>query len=527
MTRPAAFVAIALSLLCFGASACSSGTDRTHRVTRLVLAQPEEPPSLNPLLMEGASTATIVPLLYSYLLTIDDRGSLQPDIATQVPSQANKGISADGMIITYHLRKNVTWQDGTSLTARDAVFSYHAVMNPENNVPSRDGYERIRSVQAIGPYTLRVRLKAPYAPILGMFLAPNQNYGILPAHLLARYPNINHAPYNARPIGSGPYRVAEWDRGDHLRLIRNPSYYGGAPSIGEITLKFVSDTSTILNELRTGEVDMDLRADPAYLREYAAIPAVKVVRTPIAGIGDFFFNVTDPKLTDVRVRKAVAEALDLPQIVHNATRGAQTTKEANRGLFSWGYDPSIPTPAYRPSDAKQLLKAAGRPSTLQFAYVSGNAVGASVAVQVQQALRAVGITVSTRSYTPTLFVAPATDGGPIFGGKFQMAFTEILTPADPDTQWYLACSQAAPHGFNLSRFCDAPTDRAEAAGVATYDRAARRRFASIVQRRVALLLPYLALWQRNAVFVTPKELRGFRPSPESPLWNVATWTLTK
>jgi peptide/nickel transport system substrate-binding protein len=490
----------------------------------MVIAVSIDPASLNELLIEGQTTATIVPLIYSYLLTIDGNGKLVPDVATEVPTLANKGISPDGLTITYHLRKDVKWQDGVPLTARDIVFSYDAVMNPRNNVPSRDGYGEIRRLQAVDDYTVRVTLKRPYAPILSWFLAPNQNYGILPAHLLARYPDINHVPYNAKPVGSGPYRVAEWVRGDHVRLVRNTSYYAGRPAIPEITLKFIADSNTTLNQLRTGEVNAYFNADSAFLREYGQISWLDVRRVRIGGMGTLMFNVTDPAVSDVRVRKAIAQSLNLPEIVRNATRGAQNTVQANRGLFSWGFDPSVPQTAYDPANAKRLLKTVGAPRSLTFATLAGNSVDASVGVQLQQALRPLGITLVMRSFTPALFYAPAADGGPIFGGKFQIAFTEILTPADPDTQWYLGCAQAAPNGFNLSRFCDPATDRAEAAGVANYDPAVRRKYASIVQRRVALLVPYVPFWQTNETFIVPKSLRGFQPSPESALWNAGRWS---
>ncbi len=293
-------------------------------------------------------------------------------------------------------------------------------MNPRNNVPSRDGYSQIRRVRAVDDYTVRVTLKRPYAPILSWFLAPNQNYGILPAHLLARYADINHVPYNARPVGSGPFRVAEWARGDHLRLVRNASYYSGSPAIPEITLKFIPDSNTILNQLRTGEVNAYFNADSAFLHQYKQIPQLDVRRVHIGGMGTLLFNVADPAVTDVRVRKAIAQALNLPEIVRNATRGAQTTAHANRGLFSWGYDPSVREPSYDPAGAKRLLSRGAAARTMLFETVAGNSVYASVGVQVQQALRPLGITVVMRSATPALFYAPASDGGPMFGGKFQL-----------------------------------------------------------------------------------------------------------
>ncbi len=530
---------LAAALLAAVLSGCAGRAGDSPPPARLIIAHPQEPRSLNPLILTGANTATLVPLLYSYLLTLDDRGRLQPDVATDVPSAANGGVSRDGLTITYHLRPGVRWQDGRPLTARDVTFTYSAIINPANNVVDRNGYEQIARVDAIGDQTVRVRLHRPYARILSTFLAPNQNYPILPRHLLAAFPNVNEIPFNSAPVGSGPYRVAEWVRGDHLRLVRNDRYFRGTPAIGEIDLKFVSDSNTILNELRTGEVNTALVADPAHLADYAAVKDDRVVRAPLAGIGELFFNTHDPVLSDVRVRRALVEGANFRAIVRNATKGAQTVDGAGRGIFSWGYDPSIPPPRTDTADAAHLLDdagwtrrgdgtraKAGHPLAIQFAFATGNAAATSIGVQLQQQLAAIGVPIVLHSYAPAQYRAPAASGGPILAGTFQLAFLEIYTPSDPDTRWHLDCAEAAPTGFNLSRFCDPTVDAAEAAGVATYDPAARRRAAAIVQRRVAEQVPFVALWQQNAVYVVPKTLQGFRPSEQSAVWNVASWSLT-
>jgi len=186
--------------------------------SRLVMAMAQEPASLNPLTMSGPATAVVVPLLYSYLLTLDEHDNLQPDVAREIPSSVNNGISADGLLVTYHLRHDVTWHDGHPLTARDIVFTFEAIMNPRNNVVSRSGYDDVARVEAAGQWTVKVHLRQRYAPILSTFLAPNQNYAILPAHLLASRADLNQTPFNASPIGSGPYRVVAWRRGDQLSL---------------------------------------------------------------------------------------------------------------------------------------------------------------------------------------------------------------------------------------------------------------------------------------------------------------------
>lgn len=454
-----------------------------------MIAQPQEPYSLNPLFLSGEETATLVPLIYSYLLTLDEHDMLQPDIAASVPSRKNRGISRDGLTITYHLRHDARWQDGQPITARDVAFTFTAIMNPRNNVVSRAGYDRIKSVEGVNATTVRVRLRAPYAPILSEFLAPNQNYGILPAHLLQRFHDVNNVPYNSAPVGSGPYRVVRWIHGDHLTLARNTNYYKGTPHIPKIQVRFVPNTNTILSQLRSGESTATLMADAAHLSEYRTLSDERVLRAPLAGVGELFFNVRDPDLADARIRRALIQAVDLRRVVHNATRGAQTFDQAGRGLFSWGYDPAIQPSKFNPAAAARVLKP--RRLSLQFSFVSGNAVASAIGVQLVQQLRAAGVDLTLRSYSPAQFRAQASSGGPLYSGKFQIAFLEIYTPADPDVDWNFGCRQIPPGGFNLSWYCDPQTDRAAAAGLATYDTALRRHYSSIVQRRIMEELPAL------------------------------------
>lgn len=163
---------------------------------------------MNPLLLEGVTAYTFGELIYSYLTTYDERGDIVGDLARTVPSPANGGISADGRSLTFHLRHDARWQDGTPVTSRDVAFTYHAVMNPANNVPDRYGYDVVSAVETPDPYTFVIRLKRPFSPIISLFFGGDSNYPILPEHLLAKYPTINALAFNASPVGSGPYRFA-------------------------------------------------------------------------------------------------------------------------------------------------------------------------------------------------------------------------------------------------------------------------------------------------------------------------------
>ncbi|MGB6985386.1 MAG: ABC transporter substrate-binding protein, partial [Candidatus Aquilonibacter sp.] len=192
------------ALLCLLLAACTMRNAAPSNPAALIIGQQQEPISLNPALENGQRSTQWGELLFSYLVKYDNAGKMVGDVATQVPSHENGGISQDGRTITYHLRKNVRFADGVPLTARDCVWSIEAIDDRANNVQSRYGYDRVIAAQAPDDYTLVLHLRAPFAPILSLVLAP-QGFPILPAHLLAQYPDFNHLPFNAQPVGSGPY----------------------------------------------------------------------------------------------------------------------------------------------------------------------------------------------------------------------------------------------------------------------------------------------------------------------------------
>ncbi len=122
------------------------------------------------------------------------------------------------------------------LSARDVVFTYKSATNPANALPAQSGYDAIASVSAPSRYVVSVTLKRPYAPIVATFFG-GDGRPILPAHLLEKYANLNAVPFNTAPIGSGPYRVASWKRGDRLELVANDRYFAGTPKIAHLSIR--------------------------------------------------------------------------------------------------------------------------------------------------------------------------------------------------------------------------------------------------------------------------------------------------
>ncbi|MBV8280521.1 MAG: hypothetical protein JO347_00470, partial [Candidatus Eremiobacteraeota bacterium] len=262
-------VAAAFAIAAFGLFGCTKVSQSTSTPQGggaipgvLRYADIAEPDSLNPLLSTQVVTADVEYLAYTFFFNYDDKQNFVPEVALQVPTQANGGISKDGKTITYHLRHGIKWQDGEPLTAKDVAFTFRAIMNPANNVQVRTGYDQIASVDAPDDYTVVVHMKRVFSPIISYFMCQQGQEPVLPAHLLAKYPNINQIPFNSMPVGSGPFKVTEWQHGDHITLVANPDYWRGPPKLQKIVFRFVASTSTIQVLLQSHEIDAWFRANP-------------------------------------------------------------------------------------------------------------------------------------------------------------------------------------------------------------------------------------------------------------------------
>ncbi|MBC5824373.1 MAG: peptide ABC transporter substrate-binding protein [Candidatus Eremiobacteraeota bacterium] len=501
-----------------------------------------EPDVLNPMLSPSSDTVDFTHLFLSYLVESDDRNELQPEIAAEVPSQANGGIAKDGMTVTYHLRRGVVWQDGAPLTSRDVVWTFGAIMNPKNNVISRVGYNRIASVRSEGDNTVVVLMKRPFSPILSYFFCSQGNAAILPAHLLARYPDLNRIPYNQKPVGSGPFRVVEWRHNDRITLRANERYWRGPPKIGRIVFKIVPDPNTQAMQVATGEVDAYFGVDPENYQRVARLPDYTTRLTPLNDIHDLDFNLRDPIMRDVRVRRAVELAIDRPTLAREATKGVDIVTEGDQPSFGWAYDPHIARVPYDPHEAGVLLDEAGwrrsadgvrtkdgKRLDIQLAMApAGVTASRIVAAVVQSDERAVGIAVTQKQYPIGLFWGQPQNGGVLQSGKYQMAYNAWWVQGpDPDDSWNFACDQMPPAGQNYYFWCDKKADAAIRDAQLTFDRARRKRDYAIVQNEIASQIPIVPLWEVRRIDTYSKRLRGVNPSPTgSTFWNAWRWSLS-
>ena len=141
--------------------------------------------TLNPVLGGLAYENAVEEAIFNGLVKLDDHERIIPDLAVDVPSPQNGGVSADGRTITYHLRRGVRWQDGVPVTSADVAFTFARIEDPKVNAPNSAPYTHVASLTTPDPYTVVVHLKAPWAPAIGQLFCDGENGSIIPAHAFA------------------------------------------------------------------------------------------------------------------------------------------------------------------------------------------------------------------------------------------------------------------------------------------------------------------------------------------------------
>jgi peptide/nickel transport system substrate-binding protein len=489
-----------------------------------------EPRSLNPI-MESNGQEMVIDRLFSDPLTSFDAGGnrVVPILASAVPSVRNGGVSADGMTIIFRLRRGVRWQDGAPFTSSDVAYSFRQVMNPNNDVVSRFGYDDIATLDTPDAYTVRLRLKRPFSPIVTTFFGDaNIPYGILPRHLLAKYASLNAVPFDALPIGTGPFRVTAWRRGDRLELDANPDYFRGRAHVAHVTVLFAHDEQTLITMASAREIDWAAELSPASIGAARAIRGYRVVLVAQNRWFGITFNMTHPAVQDIRVRRAVELAVDKRALARTLTGGTALPATQDLPSFLWA-SPRLPASPYDPAAARALLAQAGytpeRPLRLQAVYNVGDATARKLAVVLQRSLAPVGISLDPKGYSSELLTAQASLGGILSGGRFDIALARIINGPEPDNSAEYSCAGAPPNGFNFAHYCNAEMERLQRIATTSYDLTVRRDAYRDIETLLERDLPQIPLWWPRDVHVVSDRLQHFDPNPFVETWDIASWRL--
>lgn len=537
------FAAVALAAVVVGLSSCTraevAANGTRHAWTRpgvLRIASVFEPDTLSPIVGNLQIDFDLAMFWGGFLFNYDDANRLLPELATVEPTLANGGIARDGRTITYHLRRGVHWHDGAPFSADDVLFTWHAIMNPRTNVGDRTAYAHIARIDKIDAFTIAVRLDRPYAPFVQTFLTQGAvPIPVYPKHLLAAYPDLNRIPFNSAPVGTGPFKVAAWHRAEKIRLVANAEYWRGPPKLKEVDYVAIAQEQTIVNQLKTHEIDLWHDASAALYPIAKDIPGTHALLTPFVHYSELGFNLARPPLDDVRVRRALAFATDRRAIIRATSFGVNTFGDGDQPPGSWAYDPHVRGFVFDPRRAATLLDTAGwlrgpdgmrlkngRRLVLVLATAAGEATGQRVAVLLQSQWRSSGIDLIVKQYASSLMYATAGAGGIVMGGKMDIALTGWASGVDPDDSMIVTCAARAPAAQNYYQFCDPAVDRDENIALQSYDTTVRKAAYARVQQSLVDKVPFLTLWFNRYFNVVSDDLHGFRPAHAvTDFWN--TW----
>lgn len=527
-----------LALWCSGCASPGSGVaggPRDKGSVRFDLAA--DPANLNPLFahQDAASVEQqLARLTFEPFIDIDQFGRHAPALLAVIPSRENGGISADGRTLTYHLRRGVRWQDGPPVTAADVIYTLHAILDKRNPVRSHAGYDLVDKASSPSPQIVVLHLRRAWAPAVQSFfsygLAPQF---VLPKHILERQHPLVSAPFNAAPVGNGPFRLVQWRRGERLVYQANASYWRRHAPVARLDIRIVGDPSTNLTLLRSGDVDFNLIA-PAQQAVLAGDRRIAYRYVPTATIAGIAINLRHPPLGDIHVRRAIAMSIDRKAISNKITLGRYPVADSAQPQFSWAYDPSAKEPGYAPARADQLLDQAGwrrgpkgmrirngRAFSLTYVQFPESQTGVRAATMIQSELKSRGIDLSIKSVANAQLFMPAAQGGTLASGSFDLAYVPWPMGSDPDDSLLLACNGAS----NYMHYCNAQVQRLEDVALSATSQSVRKLAYSKIAHIVAHDVPLIYLFNAHYIYAYRPVLRNFYPNAFTPTWNAYAWTI--
>ncbi len=257
---------------------------------------------------------------------------------------------------TFKLRRGVKWHDGQPFTARDVKFTFDAIMNPKVNASSRAIAAAIDGVEVIDDYTVRFVTRFPYASLPVVL---GYNMPIVPRHALEGQDLNQPTEFLKKPIGTGPFKFKQLVQGSYLETEANREYFAGSPYLDGIIFKVIPDANSRLAQVIAGDIDFTV-IEPPQVDAVSGQAHLEVRRPPQVNYYFFAVNHRQPRLKDVRVRQALAHAIDREAIIKNFLRGyGKVATGPINPLLGDFYNPNVQKYEYNPARAQQLLEAAG------------------------------------------------------------------------------------------------------------------------------------------------------------------------
>lgn len=522
------FLAAGLALSTLSTTAFAEEPVRGGTLTMIISPSPQV---LNSAITTGGAEQVVSTKMFDSLLTYDYDLNPKPQLAT------SWNVSPDGLKVTFHLRKGVHWHDGKDFTSKDVAWTTMNVWKVYNG-RGRTIFGNVTDVQTPDPYTAVFILSKP-SPGMMKSLA-SQQAQILPAHLYEGTDVLTN-PHNLKPVGTGPFKFVSFTPGDSLVLKRNPDYWDkGKPYLDKIVFRFIADPATVSNSLDAGDAQIVNQSliSMSDLKHFKDSGKFDITTKGYEFQNDMEtaeFNLDDPILKHLKVRQAIAHAINKKWILDNLFfgYGKVAMTPIHNDLTAFYDTDGVPAYDYDPAKAKQLLDEAGyKPDAngvrfkLTIDPLPYGDYQNLVAQYLRQALKAVGIQVTVRSSDFAGWVKRVyTDR------DFQMTVNDLTGGGDPTigtqrTFWSKSFKPGV--GFsNGSHYINPAMDKILENAATEMDPAKRKKDYLDFQRLAMADLPVLPIIAMESVTVASKKVHNHTIDAHSTFGNFATVYLTK
>ena len=477
-----------------GLAGCGSKRPSPQTVTMVIESSPT---SLDPRIGVDAQSEHISSLIFDSLVHKDAHFNLQPWLAASWETP-------DPLTYRFHLRTDVHFHNGQALTAADVKYTLDSMRNGTVITAKAGALARIDHVEAPDAATIVIHLKQPDAALL--WNLSDGAVGIVPVG--------SGRDFGLHPVGSGPFRFVSQLQDDEVILERNENSWQPLPHMAGVRFAVVPDAITRALELEKGSADVCINcmtADMVYA--LAKRPDLLVESAPGTVLNYITFNAQDSVLRDVRVRQAIAYAMNRPLIIHSLWRDRARLAESLLPPEHWAWTGDVQQYPHDPTKANALLDAAGwkrAPDGVRFRLAMKTSTDESsrlLAMILQQQLRDVGIALEVRSFEFATFFADVSKGA------FQMYTLRWLGGnEDPDIFHTFDSRMFPPHGTNRGRYVNAELDALIREAGGSGDQTQRRKDYVRVQQILATELPSINLWYLDAVLVHTRRLGNIQIS---------------
>ena len=482
--------------------------------------------SLNPVVATDGQSYIAEWPLFDSLVELDQTLNVKPLLAESWE------VSRDGLTYTFKLKRGVKWHDGKPFTARDVAFTFYAVLDPKVTTPHRAYFDAlagfpeltakenpkrpeelaVRPIEVVDDHTVRFRLRYPSGSFLAVLTNPRA--GIVPEHLLKGV-DLNTAEFNRKPVGTGPFRFASWDRGQRVVLEKNPTYWKQPVKVERVIYRPIVEDQARLTELMTGGLDLIVGVPADYVSKLEQSPNVSILKQTGAHVWYLGINNQKKPFDDKRVRQALNYAVNKDAIVRDVLKGTGTLSKGPVLPGTWGADAALKAYPYDPEKAKKLLAEAGYPngfSTTLWVPESGSGMQAPVAMStvMQSNLKAVGVNVTLQTMEWGAYLTKLRSKEQDLFALSWMAGTE-----DPDMVMYplLHSSQWTPVGPNRALYKNARFDELLQQARLTTDQAKRAQLYKEAQRILVDDAPWVFVDHEIQIAAFTKRVQGFKLHP--------------